>query len=541
MRSLTFLLLRQSKNRLLELRSKPSKLVLYILAIGFMVFMIIQAVGVEMPTDAVNTDVFMGILFGFFLFTFVVSLAPAFTKGASLFCMEDVNYLFVAPIRPRTILLYGLVKTIKTIVIGSWFIIFQVQWMRSAFGVGALGILLTALGHIVLTLVCQIMVLFIYAFTNASTRRKMAAKVIIFAVFVPVLVVFAIEYFNSGALGAAFFGTMTSPIARFTPIVGWASTGITAIVFGEMLVGVFFLGLLTLAGVVFFGIVFFGNPDYYEDVLGATETAFEAARAVQEESAASLVSISGTDKPVTIKKTGISGGDGADVFLYKHVRESFRTNRLGLWGMLSIILVVGAVAWTFWARGGYIDAERHVLTVLISLIVVKLFSIGLGRGLLETYSHYIYLVPEPPLKKWIWANMESMFKTLVEAIVIFALVGIIASAPVWTTLAAMAALVLFTFYMLGISLVSTRYTDTSLNTGILVFISFAIVLVPLAPGVVAAVFVLNWAATALAVTLAILTLSAWMLLVGVGCFALSKGALHNCDMPSLKDLQGLGQ
>ncbi|MCL2528310.1 MAG: putative ABC exporter domain-containing protein [Defluviitaleaceae bacterium] len=544
MNSLTFLLLRQSKNRLLELKTKPSKLIIYLVAIGFLVFMVIQAMRMEMAVDAVDANVFKGILAGFFMFSFVVSLIPAFTKGASLFEMPDANFLFVAPLRPRTILLYGLVKTVKAILFGSWFMVFQIQWMRASFGVGLGGVLLATLGYVLLTIICQVLNLCIYAFTNGSPQRKLIAKLVIAAMFIPAAFVFLMGFASGDGPMYGLQGLIASPVLDSTPIIGWAAAGISALLLGEMLTGVFFIGLLLVAGIAFFGAVYFGNPDYYEDVLGATETAFEATRAASEDAASAMSNLSGSNKTIKIKGTGINKGAGASTFFYKHVRESFRANRLGLWGTFSLLMVAGAIIWSFWARpgSGYAYAfnpETHLLSMLITLMSLKMFTIATGRGLLETYNHYIYLVPNPPFKKWVWANMETMFKVAVESFVIFTAAGIIVGAPLWTTVAAMAAFVLFAFFMLGITLATMRITETNLNTMLLLTVYFATVLIPLAPGAIGAIIVASMAPEALAFTLGIATLSAWMLLLGAGCFAISKGMLHNCDLPVVKEGQVL--
>jgi len=539
MRSLTFLMLRQAKNRLLELKAKPTKLIIYVVAIAFLAWIVVQAMGTEMPEGYINEDVFKGILAGFFLFSFVVSLIPAFTQGGSLFEMQDANFIFVAPIRPRTVLLYGLVKALKAILFGSWFMVFQIQWMRSGFGISLGGVMVAMLGYIAIAIVCQIMTLLIYAFTNVSPRRKRMTKIIILAMFLPVIAVFMLGFISEGSASEALQLMLASPVLDFTPIVGWASAGITAILLGDMLMGIFFIGLLIAIGAIFFGIIYFGNPDYYEDVLGATESVFEATRAAQEEGI-TAASISLSDKPVKLKGTGINRGAGASAFLYKHIRESFRTNRLGLWGIGSAVIVIGAIVWSGMTRHNHgaqlylADAEGHILIILLALVGLKLFTSGLGRGLLETYYHYIYMVPDKPFTKWIWANMESMFKVFVESVVIFSAAGIIVGAPVWTVLLAIVTYVLFTFYILGINLAFLRITGANLKAGALIAIYFVVVLVPLVPGVVAGIFVMLFAPAAIAMTLSLAAVSAWMLLVGVGCFALSKGVLHTCDMPTLK-------
>jgi len=538
MNSLNFLMLRQAKNRLLELKTKPAKLILFIVAIGIMAWMLVPGLTMEAPYSPVNINVFTGILAGFFMFSFVIYMMQGFVNGAAIFGMDDVNYLFVAPIKPRTVLLYGIIKMGKTLLLSSWFIIFQVQWMRGNFGIGIGGILFAALGYVLLCLVAQIMALFIYAFTNSRPHRKLAAKIILVAVFIPAAAVFILQFAQGTGLSYALTALLDSPVLSFTPIVGWAAAGVSAILFGEMMAGLFFLGLLTASGAFFFGAVYLGSPDYYEDVLGASETAFEAARTAKEDLTTAVTS---TTRDIKIRGTGLSG-IGAKVFFYKHVREAFRANRFGLWGIGSLLIVGGAVIWAFFGRQVYDgadasanSAEIWMLTLLGVLMMLKITLQGFCRGLLETYSHYIYMVPDRPFAKWFWANIESVFKAAVEAIVIFVAVGPIMGLPFITTLSAMVTLILFTFYLLGISMASMRITGTHLNTGLLLVIYFAVVIIPLIPGIVVAVVVGVLAPESLAIAFGLFALSAWMLLVGVLCFAISKGALHNTDMPVVKE------
>ena len=518
-------MLRQAKNRLLELKTKPSMLVLYIIGIGALVFFVVTGMNAEMPLEVGNIAVFKGALAGFFMFMFFTSLMAAFMQGASLFEMQDVNALFVSPIRPGTILLYGLVKSIKAIVLGSWFMVFQINWMRGGFGISMGGVAIAALGYILMSIVIQVMSLFIYAFTNVSHRRKRVAKGILAAMFVPAAVIFLANL--SGGAGYALFAMLDSPVFEFTPIVGWTAAGITHLLLGEAVMGLILLGLLLVTGIVLFMAVYLGNPDYYEDVMGATETAFAAVQAAQENVTSAMHGTS--DKPVKLKGIGIDHGAGASVFYYRHVREAFRANRLGLWGLFSIILVAGTTAWAFFVRDS--DGTGNILGMLITLCFMKMFTSGMGKGYLEPYTHYIYLVPDSPFMKWLWANMESMLKVAVESVLIFGIAGVIMGAPIGLMVACAVCYVIFTFYDIGVSLTILRFTGAQKGAVLLIVVQLAAAIVPLVPGVVAAVFVGILAPAAVAMTLAVLTAAAWMLLVGVGCFALSKGVLHDCDMP----------
>ena len=59
---------------------------------------------------------------------------------------------------------------------------------------------------------------------------------------------------------------------------------------------------------------------------------------------------------------------------------------------------------------------------------MQLFTVALGRFNRELIKPYIYLIPEPPLKKLLYAIQESMLTNFWEAVLIFVIVGAILQA-----------------------------------------------------------------------------------------------------------------
>jgi len=267
------------------------------------------------------------------------------------------------------------------------------------------------------------------------------------------------------------------------------------------------------------------NPDYYEDVLVATETAFEKKRVLAEGQINTEVL---STKKVKVAKTGI-GGLGANVFFYKHLRESFRANRFGLWGMTSLFTVLGTALFSYFLRGG----EGGILILLQILMWMQIFMIGTGRGLKELYSHYIYLIPENSFRKIVWSNLEIAFKVLVESVVIFSIAGLILGESIGLIVASILVYTLFSFLLLGINYLSLRWTGANISAGLLIIIYTIAVILIMLPGLIAAiVLAITIRNTGVLIGLGVLAL--WELLAGLGCFVLSKGILHRVDMPVLK-------
>ncbi|MCL2388007.1 MAG: putative ABC exporter domain-containing protein [Defluviitaleaceae bacterium] len=545
MNSLTYLLYCGTKNRIKETFRKPAKLIVYILAIGFLLFLAINALRTELPNvedyTEPNTLLIRGFLFVFFLTTFFTT-SLAGLKGTSQYGMEDVNFLFVAPIRARTILLYGIMQSAKTILMGSWFVVLQVGWLRRSFGIGLDGVALLWIGYVLFALACQILSIFLYAMTNGNARRISIAKAILLCAFAPVVVrLFFHLIANDWDFIGAISALLHSPVINSPLLVGWAVGGVMAFITGEILLSAFFVGLITALGAVLFVIIFVKEPDYYEHVAGATQTTFENARAVESGDIQSVMGAS--NKNARVKGIGISRGVGASVFLSKHLRESFRNRRFGPWGIPSLLYIAGAGVFAFIAKGNYnISSEIVVLGILGAMLVIGFFSMSMGRGMLEIHSHYIFMIPENPFKKWLWANMELIFKVAVEAVLIFGVAGLILwDMPVNFAVAGI-VYVAFAFYSLGTTLAFMRITGIASRSLILSFLIIFLYVLPLVPGLAFAIIIavlLNGAITA-----AMIFFALWLLAIGLGCFALSKGMLHNCDMISMdgiiKELQQIG-
>ncbi|MCL1877411.1 MAG: putative ABC exporter domain-containing protein, partial [Defluviitaleaceae bacterium] len=234
MNSLTYLLIHTTKNRIKDTIKSPGKLIAYLIGIGFLSFFLITSLRTGPPeidfgdADAYATEpnflLLKGILFGFFLMMYLFPTIFAGSKGSSQYGMEDVNFLFVSPIRARTILLYGIVQAFKTILIGSWFVIFQAAWLRDAFGIGAGGLFLLWLAYVLFALTVQMLSIFLYAMTSGDSAKLGLAKVVIAASFVPLVVDVMMRFFAAGGeISGLLDAIIGSAVLDFTPLVGWAA------------------------------------------------------------------------------------------------------------------------------------------------------------------------------------------------------------------------------------------------------------------------------------------------------------------------------
>jgi hypothetical protein len=520
---LVYLVIKSLKNRIMELPRKPAKLVLYILgAVSIPVLVLFSQHTRQMMETPYDIIWLKGAFFLFLLMDLFAVLERGLSTGNTIFEMSDVNLLFVSPVNPRAVLAYGLARMINMAFFAGFFILFQGVSLSLWFGLSFSAVLPLLLGAFLAVLCLIILSLVIYSFSNSRPRRKRLVRLIALAAFLPLALYGVRQYLQTGDMTQALARVLNSPVLAWTPVAGWAAEGSIALIQGGLGRGLFFLALPLLGSALLVLAVILSKPDYYEDVLVAAEGTFEKKRAIADGQLAAAMT---TAAQTRVSKTGIAGS-GAAVFFFKHLRESFRANPLGLWGLPSLLLVAGTALGAFFFR----HDETGPLALMPALLWIQIFRAGMGRGMQELYSPVLYLIPAAPFSKILWISLEQVFKTLVEAAAMFAAAGIIMGVSPW--IAAEEALVytLSCPLLIGINILSLRWTGTSLSAGIMLLLYGLTAMLFMLPGLIGAAFAyVFWGLPA-----ALGVFAAWETLAALGCFALSRGILHRCDMPVVR-------
>jgi len=460
-------------------------------------------------------------MFAFLLISFIPGFLLGLKQGGNLFQMHDVNFLFVSPLRPQSILLYGILRTIAMTLFGGIFILFQTGGIGRTFDIGFSGLLVVFAGYVLAVIFTQLMTLAIYSFANGNDRRKSVVRALGLMLFLPVLVTAMRTFlYNGGDLMLALQDLVYSPVMAWTPILGWASEGTISLLGGDILRGALFYAATIGAGGLLLLYAYIGGEDYYEDAMAVTETTYEKVRAAEQ---GNIGAATMTDKKVKVAKTGL-GGVGEKSLFYKHLRESSRQNRTGLWGGFSFMMVLGATVFAL------LSPDGGIFVILPIYMFISMFSIGTSRGMKELYSHYVYLIPASPFRKIIWSNVEMLFKIAVESTLVFTISGIILGETPLFIVLAIAIYILFCLVLLGIQYILLRWTGSHLSPMILLTVYMLALLVLLAPGAVAGIIIGLWIGGTAGLYVGLAIFALWELIAAVMCLVLSKGVLHNCDM-----------
>ncbi len=522
MTALWYIIRRSAVNGLKELLRKPGKLILYALALAGIVGVAVlsiftrQAAGGQAPMFWLT-----GVVFLYVTLFIAIAVVKGVSNGDVIFEMCDVNLLFVSPVNPDRILLYGILRLTKVSFLAGFFILFQTNSLAN-FGIGFGGVLLIFLCVSISTVVLSMVSLLIYSATNGNAKRKLLAKCAACALFLPLIGRMLFAAAGADGLLAGMEAAIRSPFLSLVPVAGWTAAGVTALLTGALTEGLLYMGANLLLCAALVAYILLANLDYYEDTLVATETAFERKRTVAE---GNINVAPDSAKKFSVAKTGVSGR-GASALFGKHMRESFRQNRFGFLTLPSALIIAGGILMTVLAR--------DLLVPLMILVWSQIMLIGTGRGMRETYSHYIYMVPESSFAKIVWSNMEVMVKTLLESALIFGVSGAIIGANAFVIAGCVVAYTLYSFLLLGVNYLSMRIVDVNLGIGLMIVIYYVFVVLAMLPGVIPAVMLGEAVGGDAGIAAGLAVLSVWELLAGCCLIALSKGVLHRCDMPAVK-------
>ena len=489
---LVYLTLVKLKNQIKELIKSPSKLIYGLFLIGIFVLSAFSAdeIGGGEPR---SLSELVTILTVFYTFMFLLVFLGGSSTNTPMFSLSDVTLLFPAPLSSNKILFYGLLRQLGISLLLGFFLLFQYSWLNGVYGVTYGGLLLIVAGYAVTLFLAQLFAMAVYTRTSGNERAARTVRLCVYGAVILYVLAAAFtcrkpltallnggtDYFAVLDAGVKFFSTL--PGLLF-PVSGWAAGMVGGIFLGDSFLSVLLLAvaLVFLALLIFLILRGRDKYNYYEDVLQTAETA-QSAIAAKKEGNLEVV-----PKHVRLGKTGLNRGWGASAIYYKHAIENRRSGVFFLSAM-SLIFAVCVIVASFFMR----DLEDGTIVGIFAMATyMQLFSVALGRFNRELTKPYLYLIPEPPLKKLLYALKESLISDALEAVIIFVPVGfIVQAAPVDVILCVAARITFALLFTAGNVLVERVFGTFSSKALIMLFYFLALLLMAV-PGIVLGVVLL---------------------------------------------------
>ena len=486
---LVYLTVTKLKNQLIGVVKSPAKLMYGVFLVA--IFALSAFSGNSMEVEELrNPQELTAILTIFYTFMFLMVFSTGSASNTPMFTLSDVTLLFPAPLSSNKILSYGLARQLGLSLVLGFFILFQYSWMNSLYGVTYGGLVLIIVGYALCLFFAQLAAMAVYTRTSG---RENAGKAIRYCVVGVVALYVAWAAFscredlallaNGGsyqpllASGSAFLSTL--PGILF-PVSGWSAGLVSGISAGDWgMVGLFAALLLALFGVLL-GLILTCKNNYYEDVLQTAETAQSAITAQKEGQLNEAV-----PKNVRVGKSGLGKGWGASAIYYKHRVENRRSG-VFLFSNMSLIFMAVIIGCSLFMR------ETGMVGIFAFATYMQLFTVALGRFNRELIKPYIYLIPEPPLKKLLYAIKESLLTDALEAVVLFLILGVIVGASPVETVCCMVARVSFALLFTAGNVCVERVFGMVRSKTLIFLFYFLVLLLMAIPGIAACVVFAIW-------------------------------------------------
>lgn len=500
---LVYLTVVKLKNQLKEAVKHPAKLIYVVFLAAMLLLTVIGGRDAEMELRPLYELTAIMVLFYslMFLMTFINGLNGG-AGNYPMFTLSDVSMLFPSPLKPNKVLFYGLTRQLGLSLLLGFFLLFQYSWLHSLYGLEYVHLILIVLGYGLCLFLGQVCAMAAYTRTSGNENAQRIVRYVVYGVTIgfvawmlytcaPQITVGANsdEMFSFALYGALESGAeFLSTIGIFFPISGWAAGVIGGIFTGNYAsVGICALLMIATFAIALLLVVKNKN-NYYEDVLQTAEVAQSAITAKKEGQPAEV-----TPKKVRVGKTGLGKGSGSSALFYKHLLENRRSG-VFIFSKMTVIFMLTtigcAVMYSFMFNEDGDNTAAFVAVFTMSTYM-QMFSESMGRFSWEISKPYIYLIPEPPFKKLLWATAETLLADCVEAVCLFVPVGVIIGLGPLDTVLCIVARISFSLLFTSGNMMVERVFGTVRSKGLILFFYIISLMILAAPGVVLGVVLLS--------------------------------------------------
>lgn len=407
MNAMIYLLRCNITNWFKSLLKRPLILLIYVAFIAMMIYSFASSYKNIGESDAKMAAYYPAITAGFGVYLLFGAIKRGEKKGSGFFSMADVHLLFPSPIHPSTVLAYGTLGQMISLLLICVIMLFQITTLRLFFGL-SIGGILGMIGSLVLTLFStQCLSMFYYAFLSKDERRRAWGKRISVGVLLALAALLAFFYLQTKKPVQAF--TSLAGVAKWFPLGGWFALASLAAQQGTWWV----FGLISLLQVVLGGVLLVSliriQPHYYEDVL---DTAQRMQSMVEQKKSGAVQQ---TARVKNLKNFPFIGKGAFAIFgrhLISHVRQGFFDG-------VTLALVVVSALWPL-MMGGLLDdspiftGDTRTTVAFIAYMMMLLSMQSFWTQ--ELKKPFIFLIPDSSGKKIMAATMMGFVKSLADGL-----------------------------------------------------------------------------------------------------------------------------
>lgn len=354
-------------------------------------------------------------------------------KGADIFTMPDVNFLFPSPMKPQSVLLFKTVGQIGATLAGTVYVVFQIPNLMTNFNLSVMAACVILICFIVMMIISKFINVWTYCFLSGHAElKKIVAKYGFAIAFIPVIFV---AFFNK-CLGwdvyESVYAVAGSNVSRMIPFYGWIKAACVYAFFENYFMFAVFFVLIIAGAVALIWFTWKMDVDFYEDALKQVT--------LKEEKLESIMNEVNSGVGVNVKHEGkrqarkwdkirnnmlnFEGFEGGKVLFCKTMLNRKRFYPLcGLWSQTCNIYFWLSILAMFTVK--YIFHGEPFI-VGIGLILICMFFRSFANPMAEETSHiFMYLMPESPYKIIGWGMAGQFLEGVLDLLPAFIAIFII--------------------------------------------------------------------------------------------------------------------
>lgn len=332
-------------------------------------------------------------------------------NGNEMFLLADVNFLFTAPKKPQTVMVFRLSFQMLTLLLISLYMVFQIPNMMINLGlsVGAVVALLIAWAMILVW--SQLISVFIYTLRSIFPKLQ--------RLIIPLMFVIAAVFIVPGLISLVnhdndvVYAVQHVYCAKWTwyiPFIGWLKAVVMSAIAGNAVTAVIYGVLFVVCSVIIFWAIWKVDADFYEDAMeGAKirEVKLENQKAGKSQNAGLK-----KNKEKKAHHEAVLKGSGASAFFTKqvYIRRRFAYGGLVTKTMLIYTATVLAVSLLFTQVIGY---DGFIIPAITIMIIIYINNVG-NPIAQETSKNWLFLVPDSAYRKVFYAVASVSYNTAID-------------------------------------------------------------------------------------------------------------------------------
>lgn len=357
-------------------------------------------------------------------FTFFSNFVTYAKKRGIIFKPSHAHFIFTAPISPKGILLLGAAKNF--LLSGALAIVFLIVEMY-VFRIGFLKAFLLSIVVFLLEAVFEgslIVILYANERLTPKVTTVLCRGIYLFLLGIVGVGVFYFRHY--GISPDTIINFVDYPAIQMIPVVGWNVSLYRLVLLGTDTLNI--VGSVLYFGVV--GIAFLTawkmkcTGEYYED---AAKFADDYAEFHKRSKRGEMVFTVGKKKKFKKTKTVQYKGSGAKAIFYRQLQE-YKKERFFIFGGMTLAAVIIDVVMIRFLKNKF-DAPPEVLLLGMIAYITFIATGYMGKWEKELKTHYLYLIPDKPVKKLWYATLMEHIRSFVDGTILCVPIGIVWNMP----------------------------------------------------------------------------------------------------------------